>query len=575
MRIRIQHPLFAGFLAVVGLLVVSIGLLAGRGLSRELRETFREELSRQIALAEWIVAGSQDIAADSLSRVITARIGHRVTLIDTTGVVLGDSYVDPVRLSAVENHRDRPEVRAALAEPGSVSFAARTSTTVGESLLYGARLTVLDGEPVILRIAAQETEIDETLARFRRAVVWAGGVAALFSLVAAFFLSRAFARPLVVLADRARRVTDGDFESRVPRSTVVELEDVAVAFNRLTDELQVRLAELGHERDEMEALIDCMAEGVLALTDDARLMRSNRAAREMLSLPDSPANEPIGSVVHHPELREALEESVVRPQPSREIVLGDRHLLLASRPLDLGGAVTTLLDISELRRLEEVRRDFVANASHELRTPLTAIRGFAETLLEEEVEPDFRRKFLHSIQQNTLRLQRLVEDLLDLSRLESGGWTAEQTVVDVVDAANEAWDLVSASAANKHVRFEVEGFGSILGDRPGLVHVFRNLMENAVRHTDEGGSIRVRVSGPEDGIMRIDVADDGEGIPARSLPRVFERFYRADSSRARDFGGTGLGLAIVRHLVMAMGGSVEAHSELGKGTTIRMELPRA
>jgi len=573
MRLRIHHYLFAAFLGVVGLLVVLIVLLVGSGLRRELRETFQAEVRRQLALAEAIVSGAGDADPDSLARAISDRVGYRVTLIDTAGVVLGDSDVDPSQLGRVENHADRPEVRGVLDRGEPVSFAERSSTTVGVPLLYGARLTTLGGTPVVLRIAASQTDIEATVSRVQRTVGATGVLAMLMALVVAYVLSVALARPLVVLADRARRLREGDFGASVPRARVAELQDVAVAFNRLTDELNARLSELGRERDEMQTLIDCMAEGVIALTEDARLLRTNRTARSLLRLPEAPAFAPVGTVIRDQELKKALEESVRRPEQSREIEIDGRHILLASRALDSGGSVTTFLDITELRRLEKVRSDFVANASHELKTPLTSIRGFAETLVEDDPPEHLRRQFLEAIAKNTRRLQRLVDDLLDLSRLESGGWSAAVEPLDAVAAVEEAWDLVQGEE-EVGVAFAVQGGAMVLGDRQGLVQVFRNLFENAIRHTPAGGHVTVRVDDrAEDGIVVITVADDGEGIPAQSLARIFERFYRADSSRARDFGGTGLGLAIVKHLVGAMRGDVRADSRLGHGTTIRITLP--
>lgn len=572
MRLRIHHTLFAGFLGVIGLMVVLIVLLVGSGLRRGLQTTFRAELTRHLALGEAMISAARDADPDSLARVITERIGYRVTIIDSAGTVLGDSFVDPERLAEVENHADRPEIQTVLRGAEVVSFAERTSATVGVSLLYGAHLATLDGRRVVLRIAAPQTYIETTVARVQRTVAATGLLAMLVALVASYALSVAFARPLVAFADRARRLAEGDFSSTVPHARVVELEDVAVAVNRLTEELKARLSELGRERDEMQTLIDCMAEGVVALTDDARLLRTNRTARALLGLPDVPAPAPVGAVIRDPELRRALEESVTRDATSREIRIGRRHLLLASRLLDSGGAVTTFLDITELRRMEKVRSDFVANASHELKTPLTSIRGFAETLVEDDPPADLRRRFLRSIRDNTLRLQRLVDDLLDLSRLESGGWSASLSEILVREAVSEAWDLV-APAVPPGFTFRVEGDEAAVGDRQGLVQIFRNLFENAVRHTEADGSILVRIARAEDGdAVEIAVVDDGEGIPARSLPRIFERFYRADSSRARDLGGTGLGLAIVKHLVGAMGGSVRAESELGRGAVITVRL---
>jgi len=572
MRLRIQHPLFAGFLGVIGLLVVLIVLFVGTGLRRELLTSVQGELERLLGLAETIVSESDGGDPHALVRLITDRTGYRVTFISPEGVVIADSFVEPADIPAVESHADRPEVQGVLNQGERVSFSERTSATAGISMVYGARRTTLGGRPIVLRIAAPQTDIEATVARIQRTVAVTGLFAMLLALLAAYALSVAFARPLVALADRARHLREGDFSSPVPHARVAELEDLAVAFNRLTEELRERLSELGAERDGMQALIDCMAEGVVALTDDGRMLRTNRTARALLGIPEGPHLAPVGSVIRHPELRDALKDSVRRPEQSREIVMNGRHILMASRALDRGGAVTTFLDITELRRMERVRSDFVANASHELKTPLTSIRGYAEALADEPPE-EMRRKFLTSILNNTLRLQRLVDDLLDLSRLESGGWAANLEPVLVDEVVEEAWELVGARA-DRTVEFTVRGEAAVRGDRQGLVQVFRNLLDNALRHTPDGGHVTVEVGPADDGAsVEIAVRDDGEGIPAQALPRIFERFYRADSSRARHVGGTGLGLAIVKHLVGAMDGEVWAESELGRGSTVRIRLP--
>ena len=574
MRFRIHHALFGGFLGVVGLLVFLIVVQVGTGLRRELVDLMRGQLERQLSLAVSLVDERESTEPDALAGYVTDRVGYRITLIARDGTVLGDSDVTAERLPRVENHAQRPEIRASV-ETGEAAFAERESTTVGQRFLYAAVQTEYRGRPVTLRIAAPLEEIEGTVARSQRAVAAAGLVSMLVALIVAYVLSRGLARPLVTLSDRAALLASGDFSLRAPRnSQVAELDELSLAFNRLADELQARLAELGRERDEMRALIDTMAEGVVALTDDARILRTNRTARELLGIPDSPAFSPVGAVVRNPELRDLLESSIVTPAQAREVSLGDRHLIVASRMLDKGGAVTTLLDVTELRRLEEVRRDFVANASHELKTPLTSIRGFAETLLEEQPPPELERRFMESIRNNTLRLQRLVDDLLDLSRLESGGWVADPEPVDLVWMAREVWTDFEDRAAAKEVDFDVVGEGFATADAHGLEQVLRNLFDNALRYSPGGGRVEVRIRPVEAGV-EVAVSDTGTGIPSRALPRIFERFYRADTSRDRQAGGTGLGLAIVRHLVHAMGGDVRAESELGEGTTIAVRLPRA
>jgi len=573
MRIRIQYPLFAAFLGVIGLLSVLIVLLVSSSLRKELGLTVRADLERQLALGEWVVQEAGLVDLDSLAREITDRIGYRVTFIDPEGSVLGDSYVELGRLPEVENHYDRPEVQDLLVSGETVSFAERTSETVAESLLYAARLITLDGSSVIMRIAAPQTDIERTVSGVQRTVALTGLLAMLFALAAAYMISIALTKPLVLLAQRARQFSKEDYTVRVPDTKVTELQDVADAFNLLTDELQSRLTELGHEREEMQTLIDCMAEGVIALSEDARVIRMNRSARALLELPDTPVFAPVNSVVSDNKLRSILEDSVIRPGNSDEVEVNGRHLLVSSRALDPGGAVTTLLDISEIRRLEQVRRDFVANASHELKTPLTSIRGYVETLLDDDPPEKLKLEFLTSIRKNTLRLEHLVEDLLDLSKLESGGWTGRRESVDTKEVAQEAWQVVRDIEGKEGISFDILGDLRVMGDREGLFHVFRNLLENSIRHTDSGGSINVSMALTQDSMVEVVISDDGDGIPAESLPRIFERFYRADSARARDFGGTGLGLAIVRHLVSEMGGEVVAESQLGQGTTVRFTVP--
>lgn len=563
--------LFAAFLGVVGLLVVLIVFLMATGLREHLAEVHRNHLLRDLALARMVVQEAGPVDPDSLAGAITRRIGYRTTIIAPDGRVLGDSDVTGAELPEVESHAGRPEIQGAL--EGEPSFAERTSTTVGTPLLYGAAPATLGGEPVVIRLAAPLAELEATVRRSQRDVAAVGLIAMMVALLVAYLLSRAFTRPLVALAERAGRMGAGDFSRLAPRhSAVAELDELALAFNRLSEELQHRLQELGREKDEMHALIDSMAEGVVALTDDARVLRTNRAAREFLAIPAPPVFAPVGTVVRQPELRDLMEEAVAHSVEAREIVLGERHLIVTSRMLDEGGAVVTFLDVSEIRRLEQVRRDFAANVSHELKTPLTSIRGFAETLLEDDPPPDLKQRFLESIRANTVRLQHLVDDLLDLSRLESGGWVARREEVDLVAAVESVWEDFLPGARQRDVHFSVEGEGVVVADEQGLFQVFQNLFENALRYVGDGGHIGVTIT-PRGGLLEIAVSDDGAGIPSRALPRIFERFYRADSARARTGGGTGLGLAIVRHLVSAMDGEVEAKSELGRGTTLYVRLP--
>jgi signal transduction histidine kinase len=315
---------------------------------------------------------------------------------------------------------------------------------------------------------------------------------------------------------------------------------------------------------------------VVALDARQRVVRVNAMARRLLRLRDE-VPFPADHLPRERVLREALADALAgrAVEDAAELRVDDRVLMLTARPLAGGGAVLAFYDLTPLRRLETVRRDFVANVSHELRTPLTVIGGFAETLADEELPPAQRRQFAATIQANARRMQRIVDDLLDLSRIESGGWRPVPALVDVALAADEAVAAARDAATAKGVALDVapsDDARVVVADPTAVRQVLSNLTENAVRHT-ASGTIRVFTRRATQGGVWLGVRDTGSGIGAEHLPRIFERFYRADPGRSREAGGTGLGLAIVKHLAEAHGGEVRAESRLGHGTTIEVRFP--
>ena len=339
-----------------------------------------------------------------------------------------------------------------------------------------------------------------------------------------------------------------------------------------------RFAQLRHEQAEISALVESMLEGVIAANEKGRIITANPAARRILGyglddqLPDLP--ELFRTKAAREVVDAALEGSVVQ---DRELDLDARVLLMNARPLPTGGAVLVIHDLTQVRRLEEMRRDFVANVSHELKTPLTSISGYAETLLSDAPDPDTMRKFLGIISANAQRMQRLVDNLLDLARLEAGHWQPEREPLDVAEVATEVWESMQDGAHAPAMEFAVETgprAETVLADPDAMRQVLTNLMENAVRYTPQGGRITCRSAVDGSGIA-VSVSDTGAGISPQHLTRIFERFYRLDASRSRDEGGTGLGLAIVKHLVEAHGGRVSAESQRGSGTTITCWFPDA
>lgn len=404
--------------------------------------------------------------------------------------------------------------------------------------------------------------------------------AALVATLVAILLSADFAqsvsRSLVDLHHVARAIADGDLERRPAISASGEVGDLANALYRVSEQLGLRVGALQAEEALLTAVVESLNEGVLTIGARQQVVRINSTARRMLgieqSVPFSADHLPRDSV-----LREAMARALNgQSSENEEIDISGRPISLVARPLATG-AVLAFFDLSAIRRLETVRRDFVANASHELRTPLTVVRGFAETLAERSVGEADRLRFASLILDNTQRMQRIVDALLDLSRIESGGWVPRPVKVDFFRVAEELASTLTAPARAANVGIEVDVPADarwIEADETAIAQVAGNLAENALRHTTNG-TIRIFSELTSDGRVSIGVRDTGIGIAPQHLLRIFERFYRVDPARDRSSGGVGLGLSIVRHLVEAHGGTVHAESTLGEGTTICASFPSA
>jgi two-component system phosphate regulon sensor histidine kinase PhoR len=403
----------------------------------------------------------------------------------------------------------------------------------------------------------------------------AATIAAAISLAFATLVSRSITTPLTQLLDTLRSLASGRFSARPPLNLQGEPGELSTAIYRLAEQLQGQTQSLRGEDTLLSAMMESLSEGVLAVDRAQRVVRINAAARRMLGVA-TPTPFPLDRLPRQKELQQSLQgaQRGAEPEPF-ELRYSDRLLLVTGRPLRDGGAVVALFDTTTTRRLETVRRDFVANVSHELRTPLTVIGGFAETLATDDPPPESRRQFAEAIRDNSERMRRIVDDLLDISRLESGGWVPALTEVNIAAVVGDVVTTIRPAAEEKGLDITVrisEGAEKVTADRLAVSQVLSNLLSNAVRHTLRG-EITIASSADASGIS-ISVSDTGPGIPPEHLSRIFERFYRAESGRERGSGGTGLGLAIVKHLVEAHGGTVRATSAVGKGTTIATFFPR-
>jgi signal transduction histidine kinase len=513
---------------------------------------------------QW-VAGSDP---DSVANVAGSALGVRVTLIDSTGRVIGDSEFDEPALSRLENHSGRPEIAAAR-QRGS-GTAQRRSPSAGDIELYAAVPAPLG----VARVSISTRALESILSAQLRDIVPVAAVVALFALALVAVAVRGFVRPIVALRDETRAIAAGDLSRRPALDAPGEVGDLATAIHRMREQLGVRLAALEADEALFEAVSASLNEGLVAVSGQSEVVRINARARELLSL-----REPVPfSADRLP--RDRMFRDALMAVRSNELVdgleldIGERTVKLTGRPLADGGAVLALFDVTQLRQLERVRRDFVANVSHELKTPLTVIGGVAETLLDDSLTPEERRRFADMIAGNTRRMQRLVDDLLDLSRIESGGWRPAPSAVDLPGIVADVFAAVRARVEPRGVALVCDvanDAAAPYADPTALRQVIGNLVDNAVRHT-ASGSVSVTAHREGTGVA-IRVSDTGDGIAAEHLARIFERFYRVDAARSRAEGGTGLGLAIVRHLVEAHGGTVAAESTIGAGTTISIFFP--
>ncbi|HYN07602.1 MAG TPA: ATP-binding protein [Vicinamibacterales bacterium] len=565
------------FVAASLALVVST-LLVERSLRAYMYRDIELGLLNQARLSAALLADlgalpNPDAEADRLGRLGRARF----TLIAADGTVIGDSEVASSDLRTLENHADRDEVMRA-AKSGEAT-ASRRSHTTDVGTVYAA-VAVSNGPVAFVRVALPLTTVDERVAALRRLAL-VGLLAGLGAALGLTWAASVFLNQRIrAVAETARRYRAGDFSQPARDYGADEIGTVAGALDDTARELGVKLTDMARERAHMDAILTGMVEGVVLLNASGRLVLTNPAAREMLRLPGEAEGLHYLEVVRQPDISGQLASALGGGQPATAEIHLDRdrghtfaaHVVPVARERG-GGAVLVLHDITDLRRADQVRRDFVANVSHELRTPLTAIRGYIEAL-SDGPPPDEARHFLEIISRHTLRMERLVRDLLRLARLDAGQETLER-------AHCHPAALVNAVAHDMQDQLEIRGQRVentiddelvMSGDPAKLHDVLRNLLENASNYSPEGGAIDVSAT-RKSGWIEIVVSDRGPGIPEADLSRIFERFYRVDRSRSRDPGGTGLGLSIVRHLVELHGGRVTAANRPGGGAMLTVRVP--
>jgi two-component system, OmpR family, phosphate regulon sensor histidine kinase PhoR len=584
---------FLSYFIVVALLFLSFyfssNLLLGHFYIRSLSTRMQQEAHLLARMVPFDEAGA---ALDSLCRQLSGELGARVTIIATDGRVLGDSAEISEHM---ENHGTRPEILEAMRTGTGTSI--RYSTTVKYNMLYRAFHQTGANRDRFVRLAVPLTDIDNVIRAVRQSLLAGLAVASAMGLLLAWVFSRHLSRRFRRLVQFSGQVAAGSFpQNFFPDSGSDEIALLEGHLNEMSLHLRANLSQVIEEKEKADSILRCMIEGVLVLDPKGRVLVMNQQARAMFHVRDDLEvhGASVLEITRHPEVHRILEEIFTfdfsTQTYSKEVELDDERWFRvnAVRLRDIRenfqGSILVFHDVTDIKRFESVRSDFVANVSHELRTPLTAIRGYVETLMHTPpADPKESRQFLAIIDRHSERLSRLTQDLLTLSDLESGKIQLSLQPLDASQVIQRVLEVFWDQAARKQVkltqRIEPQ-LPNLVGDFDRLQQLFINLVDNALKYTPSGGEITLEARSlpPRNGgtaQIELAVIDTGVGIPEKDLPRLTERFYRADKARSRDLGGTGLGLAIVKHIVQAHKGDLTIESVLKHGTTVRVRLAAA
>ncbi len=584
---RLIWYLYPSYLLLVLAALAAVTWAATRSLEQFYRQSIRHDLESQAVLAEqWfglLLAAGDYKTLDALCKELHSVLETRLTVILPSGRVIADSLEKP---ELMENHLDRPEIRAAI--QGRTASFEHFSTTRNEPMMYLARPVIRQEKlAAVVRTALPTSAIQKALSAIYRRILYAGVLTAAGLALLSLLMARHLSRPLGMMRQAARQFARGRLEQRMAIPPTEELAALAESLNEMAGELQQRIQTITSQRNELEAILSSMAEGVIAIDLSGRIVNINQAAIRLLNIAEaSQPGRPVEEVVRNSEFQSFVEQVLQTEEGvENEIHLytfKERYLRLQGASLhnargDKSGAVIVINDMTRVRQLETIRREFVANVSHELKTPVTSIKGFVETLQEGALrDPQQAEHFLQIIGRHTDRLQAIIEDLLSLSWLENQGEerALHFPVEKLQPILTEVLELMAPKAEKQQIEMELsceEGLEARVN--PALLEqALLNLVDNAIKYSPEQGKIRIEANRAADGI-EISVQDHGCGIAAKHLERIFERFYVVDKARSRKLGGTGLGLSIVKHIAQIHGGRVTVASTLGEGSTFTIHLP--
>ncbi len=585
---RLIWYLYSSYLLLVLVALAVVTWVSTHSLERFYRDRIRQDLERQARLAEkWfepMLASGDTQAIDRWCKELHASVDTRITVILPSGKVIADSEENP---DLMENHNLRPEVLEAL--QGRTGTSERFSTTLNKTMKYLA-LPMMQGDKVtaVIRTAMPTSAIQVALSTIYHQILWAGILTTVGLAGFSLLFSRRISKPLEGMRQIAQQFAQGKLGRRMAVPATAEMGTLAETLNEMAGELEERIQTITSQRNELEAILSSMAEGVIAIDRSGRIVNINQAAIGLLNIADvSHPGRPIEEVVRNTEFQAFVEQALQTEQVVEDEIhiytFKERYLRLQGASLhnargDKSGVVIVINDMTRVRQLENIRRDFVANVSHELKTPITSIKGFVETLQEGAIrDPQQAEYFLQIVSKHTDRLQAIIEDLLSLSWLENQGEGRAMhfQVEKLRPILTGVLELIAPKAEKNQIEIELsceEGLEARVN--PALLEqAVLNLVDNAIKYSPEQGKIRIEVSRSGEEI-ELSVQDHGSGIAPKHLERIFERFYVVDKARSRKLGGTGLGLSIVKHIVQIHGGRVMVASTLGEGSTFTIHLPQ-
>ncbi|WEK53230.1 MAG: ATP-binding protein [Candidatus Cohnella colombiensis] len=594
---KFRWKLTALFMLLIGLSVLAAGLLMGSSYQKNHQSELREHMIRELHVLDAAVPWPTEHSVEQQSAILQGEAerfrdiaGMRITYIDKDGQVLGDSDHVP---STMDNHLNRYEVKTAL-QSGTGS-SIRNSDTLKQNMLYVA-MKVEDKSSHatvgIIRLAMSLSAVESSLNKMWFALIFSLFLLFALAAVVSYRIALSVTRPLEKMTAAAIQMANMDYTIRIPALGRDEISELARALNAMAGSLQEKLDEVRQHGTRLQSVLDNITSGVIMINDDGIITLYNRQAELLLG---SQSHERVGRMYSENrqqyELINLVHDALDNPQyVHQEMTVyypEERQLSVSLVPLMVNveqesGLLIVLQDVTSIRRLENMRSEFVANVTHELKTPVAAVKGFAETLLSGAMsDPDTAKSFLTIIHDESERLNRLIGDILELSKIESRRTPLQYSPLDMAAILERMRELMSKEASRKHINLDIQSEAELFfeADEDRIGQILMNLLQNGINYTPDGGMVKVRAelieaaTADEEDKIQIIVSDTGIGIPKQDLPRIFERFYRVDKARSRSSGGTGLGLSIVKHLVELHHGSIRVESTLGVGSKFIIELP--